>query len=341
MRLCRELGAKMIANPSVKDVRRSPTIGAWRDEYFRLRTDLAEETATMHRSSIELLIEHAGGENVRLDAYTKHQAMTFRSFLAKMKRGESPRFSDATIAIHVRNLKVFYRSAVDSDLCVVNPFARVSGTPARIRRDWQEIGDDRMAKILEACPNSAWRCLFALARWAGLRRSEAMSLEWASIDWKKRTLTVMARERDGARRETTKQKLSREVPLRPELFAMLEETFQQAGEGSVGPCWDIPANNRYRKMVQIMKASGGRYAKPLHTLRKCCETEWMARFPVMDVVKWMGHSPAVAAEHYTRPTQASVAGVTNGKTAEQTIAELMAEIERLKAGTTEAQNSTG
>jgi len=43
---------------------------------------------------------------------------------------------------------------------------------------------DVIEKLLEACPDTEWRLIIALARCGGLRiPSEALALTWAGIDW--------------------------------------------------------------------------------------------------------------------------------------------------------------
>ena len=98
------------------------------------------------------------------------------------------------------------------------------------------------------------------------------------------------------------------------LYATLLESFTASPDGS-GPTDEVGENNLVRDAAAtVARAELQAYSKPFHTLRKYCESEWMAQHPIMDVVAWMGHSPTVAAKHYVRPTAASLERIT-GKSA--------------------------
>jgi len=73
---------------------------------------------------------------------------------------------------------------------------------------------------------------------------------------------------------------------------------------------------------------GEAWAKPYHTLRKNCETDWLAAYPVMDVCRWLGHSPTVAMKHYHQTT-ASTMRRAAGLVADPAT-ELEAEVRRLR-----------
>ena len=124
------------------------------------------------------------------------------------------------------------------------------------------------------------------------------------IDWCTRTLTVAH-----SGRRTTKRR-TRIVPMSAKLHEILRAGFESAPSGSVLVC-DVGGFNIDRRVQQIIKdAKVPEYPKPFHTLRKCCETEWMDQHPVLTVADWMGHSPEVARAHYTRPTQEALERVT-------------------------------
>jgi hypothetical protein len=56
----------------------------------------------------------------------------------------------------------------------------------------------------------------------------------------------------------------------------------------------------------------------VHTFRKCLESEWLAKHPLLGVVRWLGNSATVAAKHYHQPTAESVTKVTGaGEQAEE------------------------
>lgn len=291
------ISSELLINPARGG--KAPTLGQWRDKYLSLRRDeLSDGTTYLHTLTFRYLVERFG-EGARLDKISRLAAAEWAAELGLQEQSR---------CLHVRNAKVLFSWAVDAGLLAANPFARVNGTPAAMDKAWAHIGDAEMSKILAACPNDAWRRLFALCRWAGLRRGEAMRLSWGDVNFEAHTLTVRADK------ETTKAR-TRTVPLVPRLYSMLLSGHNEAGTDSSGPTDGVHGHNISHLADGIVAKAGlAEYAKPLHTLRKNCETEWMQNHPVLDVAAWLGHSPAVAAKHYVRPTAASIEKLTESGT---------------------------
>lgn len=302
-RLCAEIGAEI--NPTSSG--RVPTLEEWTKRYLDLREhELGEGTYTLHELTCRYLVEKLG--TAKLDAITRIDAREWRIWLGRRKvrthfEHGGNTISASTVAMHIRNAKVIFQFAIDMDVINRNPFDRETGTAPKMPKTWADIDDAKLNKILDACPTADWRRLFSLCRWAGLRLGEALRLTWSDIDWQARTVAIIP-----PGRESTKHRF-RTVPLRPELYTLLLRDFADAKGDAV--CDGIRYENTHRDALIIIKKAGLKaYSKPMHTLRKCCETEWMARHPVLDVVAWLGNSPTVAAEHYTRPTPESVAKIT-------------------------------
>jgi integrase len=292
-KLCAKISASEAANPS-KDGK-APTLKEWTDKYIELRkSELADGTLGLHKLTIKYLIDHFG-EDVRINRFNR---MSASEWSAGLGLGEQSR------CMHVRNAKVIFGWATDRDLIQFNPFDRENGTPAAVDKTWTEIDDTKLEMIFEACPNDGWRRLFAMCRWAGLRRGEAMRLTWSDIDFDTSVLNVRAEK------TTTKSK-ARTVPIVPKLLKMLLAGHAEAPDDSEGPTDGVRNVNLAHAADAIVERAGlPEYAKPFHTLRKCCESEWMAQFPVLDVASWLGHSPTVAAKHYVRTTPETLAKVT-------------------------------
>lgn len=278
-----------------------PTLAKWGATYLELReSELSDGTVYLHKLTIGYLTAHFGAD-VSIDRITRLDATAWRAAFAKERGGQ-------TVALHVRNAKVLFQRAVELDLIARNPFDRENGTAPAVEKSWRQVTDADMDKIFAACPSDAWRCMFALARWGGLRQGEALRMAWSDIDWAGRILTV---RHEG---EITTKKRTRTVPIQPKLFGILEAAYTLAQEGQTGPGADIDHHNVTHTAQRILGRSVGGYRKPFHTLRKCLESEWMAQYPVLDVAAWLGHSPAVAARHYTRPVAETVAKVTSRDT---------------------------
>lgn len=147
--------------------------------------------------------------------------------------------------------------------------------------------------ILESCTDFDWRLIFALARFAGLRRCEILTLTWADIHWDSGKLKI----------NSPKTGL-RHCPIFPELKPILEAAFDAAPEGSVR------CLGRYRvganlgpQLNRIIESAGVKpWNKPLQNLRSSRRTELQERFPDHVINQWLSHSSAVAAKHYLQVT---------------------------------------
>lgn len=303
--------------------------------------ELLERTAELLRMwAAECL---PGKEHTRIDEVSKSDASNFGLWLEE--KGRSAELGRAikasTRTAHLLRARSLWNYMIDdSDLAIINPFARRKWKRERVAQDWTEVTPEMMAKLLAAAgaarggKHEGLRNALALARWAGLRSGECRRLRWRDVDLSPtaRMLTVIPEEDDeGLRREGTKQRV-RHVPIRPELARLLAESnSRRAGTPGRAPkpdpdspvCPELPAKRlMHRALVGgkqgtqrradgepvryeglIVKAGLVPWKRPMHTLRKCAGTQWVSEgFPITDVARWMGNSVAVAAEYYVRTT---------------------------------------
>lgn len=90
------------------------------------------------------------------------------------------------------------------------------------------VTPEETRRVIDACPNLAWRVIFGLGRWGGLRvPSEAHLLTWADVYWERHRLTIHS-----PKTEHLKGKDQRIAPIRPELVALLQQAYDEAPVGS-------------------------------------------------------------------------------------------------------------
>lgn len=305
---CRALAVRLMLDP--QDVlgelapRTAPRLSEWLERYARQHP---------HHSRATRYINEAAGNYLKryfdhdppIDRITRADAAEWRAALASgelsldnANRCDAP--GEATVCKHVRAAKTIFAEAEDQGLLAANPFGRLRGTPPRPGRNWRQIDQADMKRILDACPNAGWRCLMGLCRFAGLRRGEALRLGWADVQWAGNRMIVNADQK-----VTTKSR-PRTVPIElakcpTGLTAILREAFEAAPDGAVLVCEGVNRTTVDLKVRQLLTASGvGIYAKPFHTLRKCCESSWAMRYPQHAVSEWLGHDITVSADHYLR-----------------------------------------
>ncbi len=213
-----------------------------------------------------------------------------------------------------------------------NPFDTEKCSEPKGENRFRYVTGDEAHKILDTCPSDNWRMPFALCRWVGLRRGEALRLRWTEIDFAAHTLNVI----NPSPNPDTKKRDRLSVPLEPGVYDLLLAAHETAPAGSLGPCDGIGANNLDRNARVITKRAGLVYSDPFHALRKSLVSDWQAKYPPLHVARWLGHSVTVAASNYHATLPATLALVTGGETEAD---RLKRENEELKASLAKLQNA--
>ena len=303
---CQELTADMFG-------KRSPeTLGGWSETYREQHEHLAPSTQARYKAAAQWACRYFG-ETARLDAITPASAAKFVSWLREQKRDnlrDGTTLAPSTVWGIVAFVQWWFGQAVTRRMIPTNPFEGVRNPQPKVRKEKPYVTHEQIEKVLEACPDASWRCLFGLARLAGLRAMEAMSLEVGHVDWEARTLAVWPRE--GV--ETTKQG-HRVVPVSPRLYGLLRECYESMPEGQVAFCWNVQKSNYLRDARKVIRLAGFDWSPPLHSLRASLETDWMGEFPAPAVCKWLGHDVKIAMTHYV-VDERFMAGVTGRKDAQ-------------------------
>ena len=302
-------------SPGRATATRAPTLAKFIDTYLAARkSELSPGAIELHRQTGKYLVAYLG-EHRQIDKVTRADARTFKAALAGgelMKVSKRPKLlTAATVDLHTRNAKTMFNHAVDDDLVAFNPFDRMKARKA-IQKEWRYVSVDDLRKLLEESPSEAWRLLLALARFAGLRRGEALNLRWSNIDWDRRRLRIIASDE-----WTPKDRDSREVPIGPELHDMLLKAFDSAAEGQVYviPPEQVNIKNLWRDLRALCKRAGvGEYAKPVHALRKSWAQDMNRRYPANVVAAWGGWSSyETASDHYLTVDDGSYSQATTEK----------------------------
>lgn len=285
--------ARVIEGGINQPVPEAVTLRAWSDRYIAAKTTARPGTiAEIERVADSLCA--ALGKNRVLGSITPEDAEGWRMGLEVRMRG-SKFIAVNTVRKYIRQAKTLFTEAVKKRVLVTNPFDAECGAMVVVDPDWKPIGE-KLPAFLDAIADDAVRTLAGLAGYAGLRRGEAQRLTWADVDWNERRLVVRTPEG----RATTKHKY-REVPLVPQLYAMLQRRYEACGDGSM-PVGPQAASTVYLRLRTAAKAVGlPDYGKPLHALRAMRESEWLYNYPVLTVTAWLGHSPRVAQQHYAKP----------------------------------------
>lgn len=277
-------------------------LSTYRVQYFTSRHDLSESTLALHRTTWDYLEQNLG-RGANLQSVTRAQAQDFATFMAGQKMQLS------TQRAHLTRAKQIFQRAADIDLVGANPFDRVKTTLPQVDTQWRYVSVQEAEQMIELADD--WRLPIALARFAGLRANEIKRLQWADVDLAQGAISVT----NPGRVNTTKKR-ARTVPIQPSLSAELSLALSRLGNMlgdplPAGAVCNVGWGNYLRQIERVRKLAGvTEYGKPMHTLRKSLETDWLQAHPLPAVCEWLGHDPAVAMKHYFKVTKETFAAVT-------------------------------
>jgi len=266
------------------------TLSQFLSEYLKERTDIKPQTAVVLGHTRRNLIAFFGADRA-LSNVTEGDADAWRLYLI----GQG--LSDATVCRRCGVAKQFFRSAVRHKLIPSNPFTDLKSCVKANRKRQRFISRPDAQRILNACPDSQWRLIFALARFGGLRTpSEIMRLRWADVDWENNRITVHS-----PKTEHHAGHESRQIPLFGELRPHLMQVFEEAEPGTeaIITRYRLDNMNLRTQFGRILTKAGLQvWPKPFQNLRSTRETELCEQFPEHVVCAWIGNSKLVAREHY-------------------------------------------
>jgi len=280
--------AKKLAAAGLMPKRENALLGPFVDAYIASRTDARPRTIISLKQARKTLVEFYG-ERLPLRDITPGSADEWR--LKMLGEG----LAEATVRRRCGMAKQFVRAAIRKRLLAENPFQDLkSASQANDSRDYYVTRAESKA-VLEACPNSQWKLLFALCRFGGLRcPSEPKALRWGDIDWEKGAMTINSPKTG-----------TRIVPVFPELLPYLNAAWDEAGDDAeaIITLPKTTESNLRTNMHRIIRRAGlTPWPKTFQNLRATRETELVEQFPMHVVCDWIGNSQVVAMKHYLQVT---------------------------------------
>jgi len=281
------------------------TLGDHLDGYVESRADIKERTRLNWGQSIRILKEFFGADR-ELGSITEGDADDFKQWMLR-------KYAPATVSRDIVRARQFFKAAARKRLISANPFEGVKGGKQSNPARKCFVPAEAIEQVIEACPNSQWRLIFAFSRYGGLRiPSELQELEWSDVNWEKSRITIKVPKKAHIEGHET-----RVIPIFEELRPHLEKAFGEAEEGAVlvVPKARETGNLRTHAKRILRKAGVAEWPKLFQNLRASRETELMQTHPAHVVLAWIGHTAAVAQSHYLQVTDADFDKAT-GKAAQ-------------------------
>ena len=269
------------------------TVGKFTEEYLASRTDIAEQTRKNMRVSMNRLRSFFGDRR-EMSSIIEGDADDYRQWLVNEK------YAPATISKEIIFARQIFKSAARKQLIQNNPFTDVKAGKQTNTDRIHFIDQETIEAVLDACPNIHWQLVFALARYGGVRiPSEIKFLRWSDVNWARNRITIKVPKKahlDGHQ--------TRVIPIFPELRPFLEKAFEEAEEGEeyVVPLARRTGNLRTHALRIIEKAGVSVWPRVFQNLRASRENELMQYEPAYKVEAWIGHTAAVARDHYLKVT---------------------------------------
>lgn len=297
--------------PGKRDATKAPALKPWTEAYLELRRpDVSDGTLTLDGHTIAHLLAYFG-DDTRVDRITPAAADDWRAWLL-----DEHQLKPATVASHIRRAKVMFERLADRGEIQRNPFSKL---PSSVKAPEKvcPVTEAMIQPILDACPSPAWKALFALCAYGGLRLGEALAIRWTDIQWDKGRIVVA-----NIKTAHTTGEARRQVRMEKVLEQILLDCQESANDARVCP---VSTSNLHRNADTIIARAGFTpYPKPFHAWRSWRSTSWKAVYPEHVVDAWLGHSKTVARSNYN-----TIPDEYYGQVSPH-VAQLLAEIERLK-----------
>lgn len=265
------------------------------DSYLKRRSDLKGRTRINMEQAAGKLVGYFGRER-DLRTITRGEAKDWHRNLRQS-------LAAATVATHTKKARQIFDDAMDRRLISDNPFRAVKAgrqdnpdraVPVSVATVLQAIG---------ACPDSEWRLIFALARFAALRiPSELLPLKWTDVDWGGGGRA--ARMRVSSPKTAHCGKSFRIVPISPLLMPYLREAFELAPAGTMHVIRLHRGENLRTMAEKIIRRAGlKQWPRLFQNLRASMETDWATTHPLHVACAWAGNTEVVAKRHYLQVTE--------------------------------------
>ena len=238
-------------------------------------------------------------EERRFETVTEKDAEEFNAWLHRQNNKYGNPISPRSVAGYVKTVKAVFNLARKDRLIDRSPFESIKkGSFTNPARQF-EVSASIMPDILDACPSQAWRVLFVLWHFGGLRKSEPLLLKWEDILWnsgKIRVHSPKTKRYDGH--------AERFCPLFPGVRRELEDLSELAEQGTVYVFPDEICkrsdNGIYNAVERIVRRAGFTPWERLINNMRATRVSEMARAGVSERVRtaWFGHSERVSRDHY-------------------------------------------
>ena len=298
---------KKLEGLGLLECKRRLTLGGLCDEYKASRTNVAPATTVRDRQVCALLTERFGADRL-IESITVRDAEEWVRWLAaegNKRDSERQTLQGNTVRRRTGTARQIFATAIRWELLKGNPFDGLATTVRENRERQEFVTWQNILKVIKVAPTLEWKALIAFVRLVGPRvPSELVGLTWADVDLVSKRIVIKSPKT----KHHGGEHAVRSCPIFPELVPYLEKLSESVGPGVMVPlsspvfpvACGSTVNLRTAFSRLIVLAGLSVWPKLFVNLRSSRETELLAVYPVADVCRWFGHSPAVAARFYAQ-----------------------------------------
>ncbi len=276
-------------------------------EQHKQRGDVAESTLTVWGHTVRNLKDFFGIDKP-LRSITPEDADNWNAWL---KANED--LAENTIRKRCQFAKRFFNVAVRRKLVERNPFKTLVGTTVPVPERQFFVERDVIDDLLAECPAAEHRLMLLFARYLGVRvPSEIVPLKWSDVNWK--TMQIIVTSPKTKRHPGGHERV---VPIFPEVAVELQRAWDSAPEGAV---WVFPSMRSAEKNQgtwltrAILRTGRQPWPRLWVALRASRATELVNEFPSHVCAAWLGHTEAIANQHYRMVTSEHIERATSQPT---------------------------
>lgn len=201
------------------------------------------------------------------------------------------RYSLNSRSIYIRSLRAAWTFGIKNGILNSNPFLKLE--VAQSKKLPHILTIEEKDRIFEKLIHPEARLAFAIARYAGLRRSEILSLTWDDIWWDQDVINI----------PKAKTGENQKVPLLPDLKKIL---WDNKGEGIIVNLHPATITHSFKK---AMRRAGIKKQGSVHILRHSIGSDLRAQgIDIRDIQDFLRHSSIATTQIYTQLSKKSLHG---------------------------------
>lgn len=315
LHLCRHLCACLRIPEPGERVGQGPEFQPFAEEWLaRVEPEIKLPTVRLYKTCISKFTKHltALGKTT-MGAFSVEDAQRYYDSLFAKEL-----LSTATAKNRVGPLSSIYQHAVDFDLISKNPFSGLR-MRKKVNEERLPFSDQDEAKIFRTIQGTEWETLCMIARWTGLRLSDAqharwewisdendcMVLTWAPEKQRRNAKLIRSVAAFGPLRQHLLPKRKKAGPILPELHDRNTD-----GDGGLSLEFSELLDKAGVNRMPVEKQGRKQYRKGFHSWRHTFNT-WLEKIGVDPATraKITGHADTKTNQIYSHASAAELAAV--------------------------------